>query len=91
MSSQRPPKPFLNIWLKRTRKQLSISGRLSELALVLARTGEKDAEFWRIKLQRILACKEDPTFELLTFIDSFLSSSAAASDSERGECELQLF
>ncbi len=67
-------KPFLFAWLRRTRKQLSVSGRLSELALILSREQQQLSESdWRTKLNAIFQGDEEPSIELLTKIDSLLA------------------
>lgn len=66
-------KPFLNAWLKRTRRELSSSGRLSEIVLILSRMDGGDAGEWRERLQKILAGEEEPGLDLLTEIDSILA------------------
>lgn len=72
-------KPYLDTWIKRTGKALAGSGKLTELAIILAREGETDAAAWRAKLQRILEREEDPCFELLTKVDSVLARPAKIS------------
>ncbi len=69
-------KPYLDAWLKRTSKALAGSGKLSELALILAGEGDLDPAAWRSRLQRILAREEEPCFELLMRVDSFLAKPA---------------
>lgn len=69
-------KPYLDVWLRRTAKALAGSGKLSELALILAGDGEMDAVAWRARMQRILDREEEPGFELLTKIDSVLARPA---------------
>ncbi|MBG7607076.1 MAG: hypothetical protein IZT59_03465 [Verrucomicrobia bacterium] len=69
-------KPYLDAWLKRTAKALAGSGKLSELSLILARDGEMDAAAWRSRMQRILERVEEPSFELLTKVDSVLARPA---------------
>ena len=73
MSAGGIARPYLEAWLTRTRKQLSASGRLTELALVLAGDGSATQKEWRSKLQEILDGKNEPSLELLTRIDSLLS------------------
>lgn len=74
MGSEQLSKPFLEAWLRRTRKQLSASGKISELAWILAK-GESDhsQNDWRLKLQAIFQGDEEPTLEILTKIDSLLA------------------
>lgn len=66
-------KPYLNAWLKRTRKQLAASGKLSELVLILSKNGGQDESVWRNRLQSILDGEEEPSFDVLTEIDSVLA------------------
>jgi hypothetical protein len=74
MGSVRLSKPFLEAWMKRTRKQLSGSGRISELALILARDAPRFThDEWRLKLQAIYQGDEEPNLEFLTQIDSLLA------------------
>lgn len=77
MGSEQLLKPFLETWLRRTRKQLSGSGRITELAWIMA---GKDPRFsqeeWRLKLQTIFQGDEEPSLELLTQIDSLLAKPA---------------
>jgi hypothetical protein len=77
MGNERLTKPFLEAWLRRTRKQLSGSGRITELALILARDGASlTQEDWILKLQAIFHGNEEPSMELLTQIDSLLAKPA---------------
>lgn len=91
MSLERFSKPFLETWLRRTRKQLAGSGRLSELVLILSREevpGEEvlTQEQWRARLQEILAGEIEPDLELLTKLDSLLAKrSEAAPQTENGQ------
>lgn len=77
MGNERLTKPFLEAWLRRTRKQLSGSGRITELALILARDGASLTQRdWILKLQAIFHGNEEPSMELLTQIDSLLAKPA---------------
>ncbi|MFM2196791.1 MAG: hypothetical protein RLZZ505_223 [Verrucomicrobiota bacterium] len=69
-------KPYLEAWLRRTGRELSSSGRLSEAALILSRKKGGDSSEWAERLRRILEREEDPGFELLTEIDSILARPA---------------
>jgi hypothetical protein len=66
-------KPYLEAWLRRTGRELSASGRLSEVALILSRKKGGDTGVWTERLRRILGREEDPGFELLTEIDAILA------------------
>ncbi len=74
MSADR--KPYLEAWLKRTGRELSSSGRLSEAALILSRNKGGDTGEWAERLRRILRREEDPGFDLLTEIDAILTRPA---------------
>jgi hypothetical protein len=76
MGSKRLSKPFLEVWLRRTRKQLSGSGKISELAWILAKSESQYSQHaWRLKLQAIFQGDEEPSMEILTQIDAVLAKS----------------
>ena len=85
MSAEGNRKPYLDAWLKRTARELSVSGRLSELVLILE-GGNPDE--WRDRLQQILKREEEPDFELLTEIDSILAKPAKGGSTDRVEPDL---
>jgi hypothetical protein len=90
MGFERVSKPFLETWLRRTRKQLSGSGRISELALILARDlPHLSQDEWRVKLQAIYQGDEEPDLELLTQIDSLLAKPSGKHSS--GDTDALLF
>ncbi len=76
MSSGGFTKPYLAAWLKRTKRELAGSGKLSELALILSMEDETDRDAWRSRLRMILEGDEEPGFDLLTRIDSILARPA---------------
>lgn len=82
MASNGKSRPYLDAWLKRVGKQLSASGRMSELVMVLSegKTSEHDA--LRKRLQRILERKEEPDPELLMRIDLILAPPSKRQPSE---------
>ncbi|MEP2777495.1 MAG: hypothetical protein ABJQ29_08185 [Luteolibacter sp.] len=73
MASGGNTRPYLDAWLKRVGKQLSASGRLSELVLILSGGMNSENEIWRKRLQRILDREEEPDPELLMKIDLILA------------------
>ncbi len=73
MLPSRPDRPFLATWLRRTRKQLAPSGRLSELALILSRREGNSPVFWSDWLRRVLEEEITPTLDELTAIDLLLA------------------
>lgn len=66
-------RPFFASWLRRTRKQLAPSGRLSELALILSRREGNSPVFWSDWLRRVLEEEITPTLDELTAIDLHLA------------------
>jgi hypothetical protein len=69
----KPERPYLESWLRRARKQLAASGRLSELALILARQEGGTAEHWSALVRGILDEQATPSLDLLTRIDAVLA------------------
>lgn len=86
MGFERLSKPFLETWLRRTRKQLSSSGRISELAWILARDEPQfSQDEWRVKLQAVYQGDEEPSLELLTQIDALLAKPSGEVVSENSD------
>lgn len=73
MKGPKPNHPFLANWLRRTRKQLAPSGRLSELSLLLAQREGNTPEFWSRWLRQVLENELIPTIDELTSIDAILA------------------
>jgi len=69
---QKPEHPYFDAWLRRTRKQLSQSGCLSQVAQVLSQENEGSAEEWRAHLRLLLDGRMPPTFHLLARIETLL-------------------
>jgi len=67
------PTPYFDTWLRRTRKQLTASGRLAQVATVLAdQDGISPAE-WEEKLRAMLEGDITPGLEILVRIDGILA------------------
>jgi len=67
------PTPYFDTWLRRTRKQLTNSGNLSQVAAVLAsQDGTPPAE-WEEKLRAMLEGDAPPGLEILVRIDGILA------------------
>jgi hypothetical protein len=81
-------KPFLEAWLKRTGRQLVLSGKLSEVALILSSQQGGSMAEWRSKLQSILNKEVEPDFELLTQIDSILARPSKDRSEQNTDAEL---
>lgn len=72
-------RPYLAAWLRRTRRQFAVSGRLSQVALVLSRQEGGSRQAWHARLTDVLEERETPSFELLTKIDRLLAGPARPS------------
>lgn len=68
-----PDRPYLTSWLRRTRRQLSTSGRLSELALILSRLQGNTPAHWSGWLREVLENEIIPSLDELTAIDALLA------------------
>ena len=73
----KPDRPYLENWLRRTRKQLSGSGRLTEVALILSREEGNTPAHWSTYLRDVLDEVETPSLDLLTRIDALLARPVA--------------
>ena len=74
----KPARPYLDAWLRRTGRQLAVSGRLSQTAMALAREDGNTLEEWRARLRVLLEGRELPSLELLTRIDGLLAGPSAS-------------
>lgn len=75
-------RPYFDAWLRRTGRQLAISGRLTQIAGALAAEQGGTVDEWRARLRTLLAGGKIPSLELLTRIDALL---AGASKSRRDD------
>jgi len=73
VSSSKPEKRYFESWLRRVGRQLATSGRLSQIATILASENEGTAEEWSKRLRTVLDGNETPSIELLTRIDALLA------------------
>lgn len=77
-------RPYLDAWLRRSGRQLAISGRLTQVAWALATEQGGSVEEWRSQLRNLLDGGLLPSLELLTRIDKLL---AGGSKSKRDESQ----
>ena len=85
MITLKPGCPYFETWLRRTSRQLAVSGRLSQIALVLANEDGGTPDEWRARLLTLLEGRDMPSLDLLTRIDALLagpSKVAANGDSQ---------
>lgn len=78
MISVKPERPYFDAWRRRTGRRLAASGRISQLATVLAHESGGSTVDWRDQLRRIMQGDEIPSLDLLTRIDSLLIGPPAA-------------
>lgn len=78
MISAKPDRPYFEAWLRRAGRRLAVSGKLSEIALVLAKENDGDPQIWRQQLHRIMQGDDIPSLDLLTRIDALLIGPHAA-------------
>lgn len=77
MQLPNPERRFLANWLRRTRKQLAPSGRLSEISLLLAQREGNTPVYWSKWLRLVLEEELVPTIDELTSIDAILAKPKA--------------
>lgn len=64
---------YFATWLRRTRRQLAPSGRLSEVALILSRREGGSSTWHAARLRSILEDEVVPSLDELTTIDLILA------------------
>ncbi len=69
-------RPYFDAWLRRTRKQLAVSGRLTQTATGLAASEGGGVDEWRAKLRTLLEGRDVPSLDFLTRIDALLAGPA---------------
>lgn len=74
MFNGKPERPYFDSWLRRTRKQLAASGRLSEIALILSKEEGNTPHHWSGYLRDLLDEQATPSLDLLTRIDALLAT-----------------
>lgn len=78
MFTPNPDRPYFDTWLRRTGRQLAVSGRLSQIAMVLASENGGSADDWRVRLRTVLEGNEIPSLDLLIQIDALLAGPSRA-------------
>ena len=73
MLTPKNDRPYFEVWLRRTGRQLAVSGRLTQVAMVLASEEGGSVEEWRSRLRTLLDGGEAPSLDLLTKIDALLA------------------
>lgn len=78
MFTPNPDRPYFVTWLRRTGRQLAVSGRLSQTAMALAIENGGTVEEWRARLRTLLDGGGAPSLDLLTRIDALLAAPSKA-------------
>ena len=73
MFTIKPDRPYFEAWLRRTKRQFAVSGRLTQTATLLAAQGDGTTEEWAAKLRTMMSGREIPSIELLTRIDALIA------------------
>lgn len=81
----KPDRPYFDAWLRRTRRQFAISGRLSQLATILAAETGETPEQWSLRLRELLDGGDPPSLDLLMRIDLLLSAPATPAAKSGGD------
>ena len=88
MISLKPDRPYFEAWLRRAGRRLAVSGKLSQIAMVLAKENDGDPQTWRQQLHRIMQGDDIPSLDLLTRIDALLIGPHSAKPKESAYQEL---
>lgn len=84
------PTPYFDTWLRRTHKHLTASGKLAQVATVLANQDGTPPEAWEKKLRAMLEGEFTPDLEILVRIDGILAGSPKPRPDDTSE-QLGLF
>lgn len=76
MFTIKPDRPYFEAWLRRTKRQFAVSGRLTQTATLLAAQGDGTTEEWSARLRTMMSGREMPSIELLTRIDALLAGTS---------------
>lgn len=78
MPQHRADRPYIQSWLKRVGRQLSGSGRMSQISFALTQLRGGELSDWNKQLREILDGSRLPDPELITDIDRLLGIKAPA-------------
>lgn len=86
-----PASSYLDTWLRRTRKQLTASGRITQVAAVLAAEDGTPAANWTQTLRAILDGEFPPDLDVLTRIDAILAGTPTRASPDEPTEQLDMF
>lgn len=69
-------RPYFQTWIRRTGRQLAVSGKLTQTAVALSKLEGGNIDEWRGRLRELLEGHEPPSLDLLTRIDAILARPA---------------
>lgn len=81
-------RPYVQAWLKRVGRQLSGSGRVSQVAMALSMRQGGEREEWSRRLRDILCGKTKPGAQLIADIDQILAKPSPPSSPVDGQDRL---
>jgi hypothetical protein len=84
----KPDRPYFEAWLRRTKRQFAVSGRLTQTATLLAAQGDGTTEEWVARLRIMMNDHEVPSIELLTRIDALLAGPSRPSSQTDSQASL---
>ena len=87
----KPDRPYFDTWLRRTGRQFAVSGRLTQVAMVLASENGETLDAWSARLRMLLEGQEVPSLDLLMRIDALLAGAKSARKKEENPAQGQLF
>lgn|GEM_PF-1001805 len=87
----KPDRPYFDAWLRRTGRQFAVSGRLTQVAIVLASENGETPDEWSARLRMLLEGKEVPSLDLLMRIDALLAGTKSARKKEENPAQGTLF
>ena len=84
----KPAEPFMEAWLRRTRKKFSGSGRISQAALIFSQEEGETQEIWQRRLRSILNGRQAPTVEVLARLDKLAAGNPVQPEDPPSQAEL---
>ena len=80
---------YVEVWLRRTRKELAVSGKISELVFRLQQQASSQQHNWSVKLHQLLNGEWEPNMDELIHLDGLLTK--RKTPTSRAESPLLLF
>ena len=84
----KPADPFLEAWVRRTRKQFAGSGMISQAALIFSQEEGETPEIWQRRLRSILTGRQAPTIEVLARLDKLAAGKPVQPEGPPSQADL---